>query len=55
MFFELTNEQISIYNFFLKNNEAGHSTYFQGGDNAKVEGRILQNQYAKQSYILLSL
>jgi hypothetical protein len=34
----------------------GHSTHFQiGGDNSKVEGGILQNQYAKQSHILLSL
>ena len=35
---------------------AGHFTRFQvGGDNPKVEGEILQNQYAKQSHILLSL
>jgi hypothetical protein len=35
---------------------SGYSTHFQaGGDNPKVEGVILQNQYAKQSCILLSL
>jgi len=35
---------------------SGHSTHFQvGGDNSKVEGGILQYQYAKQSGILLSL
>jgi len=34
---------------------SGHSAHFQvGGDNSKVEGGILQNQYEKQSYILLS-
>jgi hypothetical protein len=28
---------------------SGHSTHFQvGGDNPKVEGGIMQNQYAKQ-------
>jgi len=33
-----------------------HSIHFQvGGDNSKVEGGILQNRYAKQSRILLSL
>jgi len=33
-----------------------HSTHFHiGSDNPKVEGGILQNQYAKQSRILLSL
>ena len=34
----------------------GHSTHFQVGRyNSKVEGGILQNLYAKQSHILLSL
>jgi hypothetical protein len=38
--------------FFL----SGHSTHFQvGGDNSKVEMGVLQNQYTKQSSILLSL
>jgi hypothetical protein len=34
----------------------GHSTHIQvGGNNPKVEGRILQNQYTKQGHILYSL
>jgi hypothetical protein len=38
--------------FFL----SGHSSHFQvGGDNSKVERGVLQNQYTKQSSILLSL
>ena len=35
---------------------SAYSTHFQiGGDHSKVEGGILQNQYAKQSRILLPL
>ena len=34
----------------------GHSTHFQvGGDDSKVEGGVFQNQYVKQSHILLVL
>ena len=47
------------FNLILKTRirlSLGHSTHFQvGGENPKVEGEIMLNQYAKQSCILLSL
>jgi hypothetical protein len=51
------NTRISTYAIYpLMHYGAGHSTHFQvGGDNSKVEGGILQNQYVKQSRTLLSL
>ena len=60
-FFKLSEARIVHGNHVImliisKNRQPGHSIHLQvGGDNPKIDGGILQNQYAKQSRILLSL
>jgi hypothetical protein len=64
LFRNLENERwVAVENLFRNKNcpwqscnYAHHFPHLQvGGDNPKIEGGILQNQYAKQSRILLSL